>query len=56
MAIDPVCGMEVDEELAVYKSEYMGEVYYFCSAGCKDDFDSDPETYRKDQGRPDTEL
>ena len=45
MAIDPVCGMEVDEERAPYKSEYNGKTYYFCSAACKSDFDSDPEQY-----------
>jgi YHS domain-containing protein len=56
MAIDPVCGMEVDEALAAYQSEYMGEVYYFCSAGCKDEFDSDPQAFMLDQGRPETDL
>lgn len=45
MAIDPVCGMEVDEDTAVYKSEYRGTTYYFCSPGCKADFDSNPEAY-----------
>jgi Cu+-exporting ATPase len=45
MSIDPVCGMEVDEDAAVYKSEYHGKTYYFCSPGCKSDFDSDPEAY-----------
>ena len=45
MAIDPVCGMEVDKEQAVGKSEYQGETYYFCSTGCKAAFDKDPEKY-----------
>jgi YHS domain-containing protein len=45
MSIDPVCGMEVDEETAQYVSEYKGRKYYFCSPGCKADFDSNPETY-----------
>lgn len=45
MAIDPVCGMEVDEEKAAGKSEYNGETYYFCSPGCKAAFDKDPEKY-----------
>ena len=43
MAIDPVCGMEVDKEKAAGKSEYNGETYYFCSPGCKAAFDKDPE-------------
>jgi YHS domain-containing protein len=45
MAIDPVCGMEVDEEKAQYVSEYQGKKYYFCSPGCKADFDNDPEAF-----------
>ena len=45
MAIDPVCGMEVDKEKAAGKSEYNGETYYFCSPGCKAAFDKDPEKY-----------
>ena len=45
MAIDPVCGMEVDEESAAGQSEYKGQTYYFCAPGCKRDFDKDPEKY-----------
>lgn len=45
MAIDPVCKMKVDEEKAVAKSEYRGNIYYFCSLGCKKAFDADPEKY-----------
>lgn len=45
MAIDPVCGMEVDKETAAGKSEYKGQTYYFCSPGCKTAFDKDPEKY-----------
>jgi len=41
MAKDPVCGMDVDEKTAAGKSEYMGQVYYFCSPGCKRTFDKD---------------
>ena len=32
--IDPVCKMEVKVEGAQYVSDYAGEKYYFCSAGC----------------------
>jgi Cu+-exporting ATPase len=42
---DVVCGMTVDSETAQYKSEYKGETYYFCSPGCKRDFDKEPEKY-----------
>jgi len=45
MAIDPVCGMEVDPVTAEYMSEYRDEIYYFCSPGCKIVFDSEPEEY-----------
>lgn len=45
MAIDPVCGMEVDEQTAAAKSEYRGQTYYFCALGCKRAFDKEPEKY-----------
>ncbi len=51
MQIDPICGMQVDENTAQYKSEYKGKTYYFCASGCKKVFDSDPEKYRT--GSPD---
>ena len=46
-AIDPVCEMEVDTQLADFKSEYNGKEYYFCSNSCKIEFDEDPENYAK---------
>jgi YHS domain-containing protein len=45
MEKDPVCGMEVDPKTAAGKSEYQGHTYYFCSPGCKRDFDKDPAQY-----------
>jgi YHS domain-containing protein len=45
MAIDPVCGMTVDEQQAAATSEYQGTTYYFCAPGCKRQFDRDPERY-----------
>jgi len=47
MVKDPVCGMDVDPKTTAYQSEYKGQMYYFCSAGCKKDFDRDPEKYIK---------
>jgi Cu+-exporting ATPase len=44
-AIDPVCGMQVDPASAAGHSEYAGETYYFCSAGCKQKFDADPQRF-----------
>ena len=45
MATDPVCKMRVDEKTAKYKSTHMGQTYYFCSAGCKGQFDKNPMKY-----------
>lgn len=47
MAIDPVCGMEVDEKTAAATSKYQGKTYYFCAPGCKTAFDKEPEKYLK---------
>jgi YHS domain-containing protein len=44
-AIDPICGMTVEIDRAEYRSFQKGETYYFCSAGCKETFDSDPGKY-----------
>ncbi|HSB67571.1 MAG TPA: YHS domain-containing protein [Anaerolineales bacterium] len=48
MEIDPVCNMEVDPKTATQKSTYQGKTYYFCSPGCKRDFDKEPEKYIND--------
>ncbi|WP_083809315.1 YHS domain-containing protein [Archaeoglobus veneficus] len=48
MAIDPVCGMEVDEKTAKFKTEYKGKTYYFCAPGCKYMFEKNPEKYLKE--------
>jgi len=45
MAKDPVCGMEVDEKTARYKSIEAGNVYYFCSSSCQAEFSNDPQKY-----------
>jgi YHS domain-containing protein len=45
MAIDPVCGMEVDERSPAATYEYKGQTYYFCAPGCKAAFEKDPEKY-----------
>ena len=48
MVKDPVCKMEVDERTATLTSEYHGTRYYFCSQGCKESFDKDPEQFLVD--------
>jgi Cu(I)/Ag(I) efflux system membrane fusion protein len=48
VAKDPICGMDVDQKRATAAgrtSEYKGATYYFCSDGCKKDFDKDPAKY-----------
>lgn len=43
---DPVCGMDVDPGKAgARKVEYRGKTYYFCSDGCKANFEKNPERY-----------
>lgn len=34
MAVDPVCGMTVDEKTAKYKAEYNDKIYYFFCEMC----------------------
>ncbi len=43
MAIDPVCGMTVDERKAPATAVHGGTTYYFCAPGCKRRFEADPE-------------
>ncbi|HWD70790.1 MAG TPA: permease [Solirubrobacteraceae bacterium] len=50
-AIDPVCGMAVDRAQA-QRAEYDGHTFYFCSAGCRESFDADPERYLKNPRTP----
>jgi YHS domain-containing protein len=50
MAKDPVCNMEVNENEAAATSIYKDKAYYFCAAGCKTDFDKEPEKYVKETG------
>ena len=45
IAIDPVCGMEVEVATARHTTEYHGATYYFCGKGCRLDFEDDPEKY-----------
>jgi Cu+-exporting ATPase len=44
-ATDPVCGMSVDVETAKHVSEHAGETFYFCSAKCREKFDTRPEIF-----------
>jgi len=45
MAIDPVCGMEVDDRSAKERVTHEGTTYYFCSRDCMEEFQAAPEDY-----------
>ena len=42
--IDPVCGMSVTES-SEHHFEFDGVDYYFCCAGCRQKFETDPSGY-----------
>jgi Cu(I)/Ag(I) efflux system membrane fusion protein len=45
---DPVCGLNVDESKAKsggFQTVYKNQTYNFCSEGCKQHFDKNPERY-----------
>jgi len=54
IAIDPVCGMEVETEGAPLTYEYEGTIYYFCAKGCLLDFKDDPQRYLPNAGQRST--
>jgi len=45
MVKDPVCGREVDEKTASFKSIHANNLYYFCSTACQTQFNKNPEKY-----------
>jgi uncharacterized protein len=46
-AKDPVCRMRVDRFLTPHRASFDGHTYYFCTAGCRDEFESNPEHYAR---------
>ncbi|WP_424016371.1 MaoC/PaaZ C-terminal domain-containing protein (plasmid) [Halorientalis pallida] len=48
MVIDPACGMEVNPDNPGATATYDGDVYVFCSEGCREHFEADPEQYLDD--------
>ncbi|MBI5194544.1 MAG: heavy metal translocating P-type ATPase [Nitrospirae bacterium] len=52
MALDPVCGMDIDPADAAGKSIYKGETIYFCAEQCKEQFDADPDSFMSPSPRP----
>jgi YHS domain-containing protein len=51
---DLVCGMTVAPETAGHTAEHGGTLYYFCSAGCRAKFVSDPDRYLRLQPMEDS--
>ncbi len=47
MTKDPVCEMPIEEMEAPAETGYKDQTYYFCSVGCKETFESNPEKYLK---------
>lgn len=43
----PVTGEKVDPATAFAKTVYKGKTYYFCCAGCPEEFKKNPEKYIK---------
>lgn len=52
IAIDPVCGMEVQTEAAQHTADHQGTTYFFCSKGCRLEFGDDPQTYLDPEYQP----
>ena len=46
MPVDPVCGIELDEDLALLH-EHDGKKFYFCCNGCRLLFVKKPRKYKK---------
>jgi xanthine dehydrogenase accessory factor len=44
-ALDPVCGMTVRVAGARHVATHEGRTFYFCSAGCKQRFEADPDAF-----------
>jgi xanthine dehydrogenase accessory factor len=44
-ATDRVCGMTVDPLRSQHKTVHQGTTYWFCSAGCRAEFEQDPARY-----------
>ncbi|MGD9715410.1 MAG: YHS domain-containing protein, partial [Thermomicrobiales bacterium] len=45
MALDPVCGMQVDPHGAAWTHVHGGTTYYFCAESCRTKFAQHPELY-----------
>ena len=46
-SIDPICNMTVKVAASRYRSDHNGNAFHFCSLGCKDKFEQEPERYAR---------
>ena len=46
-SIDPICNMTVKVAASRYVSNHNGAAVHFCSPGCKDKFEQEPERYAR---------
>lgn len=46
MPVDPVCGIELKQEIAL-PYEHRGKIFFFCCDGCKKIFMKRPKKYDK---------
>ncbi|MFO1032860.1 MAG: YHS domain-containing protein [Hyphomicrobiales bacterium] len=45
MAIDPVCGMQVEIAISKLMADHGGTTYHFCAASCRSKFIANPQKY-----------
>jgi xanthine dehydrogenase accessory factor len=50
-ATDPICGMTVPATAASHPLSHDGVTYYFCSLGCRREFEKDPAAHVKKETR-----
>ncbi len=48
-AVDPVCGMTVTASASAMPATRDGVTYYFCCAGCRQQFSENPDAYIRDR-------
>jgi Cu2+-exporting ATPase len=46
LVTDPVCGMKIEPETAYSKMEHEGQMVYFCSKHCEEEFKKNPKKYK----------
>jgi len=48
-AIDPVCGMVVDQQNSPLMFKYNDCLFYFCAESCRINFEKNPQKYLADK-------